>query len=91
MVEGGGQPNLGNACILGVSGPATPPLGWKMASWRKHWRPSTGGTGDGDDYCNYDVSDVDDDDDYLNDNFDDANKSSVKVFASLPKQLPFGL
>ena len=23
---GGGQPNLGNACILGVSGPATPPL-----------------------------------------------------------------
>ena len=23
---GGGQPNLGNACILGASGPATPPL-----------------------------------------------------------------
>ena len=23
---GGGQPNLGNACILGLSGPATPPL-----------------------------------------------------------------
>ena len=22
-----GQPNLGNACILGVSGPYTPPLG----------------------------------------------------------------
>ena len=48
-----------------------------MASCRKHWRPSTGGTGDDDDYCNYDVSDGDDDDDdddYLNDNFDDANK-----------------
>ena len=23
---GGGQPNFGNACILGVSGPVTPPL-----------------------------------------------------------------
>ena len=23
---GGGQPNLGNACILGASGPGTPPL-----------------------------------------------------------------
>ena len=23
---GGGQPNLGNACILGLAGPATPPL-----------------------------------------------------------------
>ena len=23
---GGSQPNLGNACILGVSGPVTPPL-----------------------------------------------------------------
>ena len=23
---GGGQPNLGNACILGASGPVTPPL-----------------------------------------------------------------
>ena len=22
---GGGQPNLGNACILGLSGPVTPP------------------------------------------------------------------
>ena len=26
VVGGGGQPNLENACILGVSGPATPPL-----------------------------------------------------------------
>ena len=25
-VWGGGQPNLGNACILGASGPGTPPL-----------------------------------------------------------------
>ena len=27
---GGGQPNLDNACILGVSGPATPPLAGKL-------------------------------------------------------------
>ena len=25
-VGGGGQPNLGNACILGLAGPATPPI-----------------------------------------------------------------
>ena len=25
QLRGGGQPNLGNACILGASGPAAPP------------------------------------------------------------------
>ena len=27
---GGGQPNLGNACILGASVPGTPPLPWSQ-------------------------------------------------------------
>ena len=29
--EGGGQPNLGNVCILGTSGPATPKVAVHVA------------------------------------------------------------